>query len=86
MNSTNPEEKIVSDNLLFLKIKLLLISLRLIKNFLVYCFLKLHKNSTKKRYIIAAPKWSVKPLSKAVKSALKVTYRKNENYNFQTQY
>ena len=86
MNSTNPEEKIVSDNLLFLKIKLLLISLRLIKNFLVYWFLKLHKNSTKKRYIIAAPKWSVKPLLKAVRPALKVTYRKNENYNFQTQY
>ena len=86
MNSTNPEEKIVSDNPLFLKIKFFLISSRLIKNFLVYWFLKLHKNSTKQRYIIAALKWSVKPLPKVARSALKVTYRKNENYNFQTQY
>ena len=41
----------------------------------MYWSLKLHKNPTKARFIIAAPKCSVKAPSKAVMTALKLTYR-----------
>lgn len=43
---------------------------------------KLHKNLTKTRFIIASPKCSVKPFSKAIKNALMLTYRQFENYRF----
>ena len=46
----------------------------------------MHKNPTKANFIIAAPKCSVKPLSKAVAAALKLIYKETENYNFKTQY
>ena len=42
---------------------------------------KLHKNPTKFRFIIAAPKCSVKPLSKAVTSVFRLFYNQIENYN-----
>ena len=41
----------------------------------IYWNPKLHKNSTKERFIIAAPKYSMKPLSKGVKATLELIYR-----------
>ena len=42
---------------------------------------KLHKNPKKARLVIAAPKSSLKLLSKDVKTALKLKYKQIENYN-----
>ena len=36
--------------------------------------------------MITASKFLVKPLSKAVAAALKLTYKQTENYDFKTQY
>ena len=52
----------------------------------IYWISKLHKISIKARLIIAAPQFSVKPLSKAVAGALKLIYNQIENCNFKTQY
>ena len=38
----------------------------------IYCIPKLHKNPIKFRFIIAAPKCSVKPLSKAITKIFKL--------------
>ena len=47
---------------------------------------KLHKDPTKIRFIITAPKSSVKPHSKAAITALNLIYNQIEHYNFKTQY
>ena len=52
----------------------------------IYGIPKLHAISIKERLAIAAPQFSVKPLSKAVAGALKLIYNQIENYNFKTQY
>ena len=52
----------------------------------IYWIPKLDNISIKAILIIAAPQFSVKPLSKAVAGALKVIYNQIENYNFKTQY
>ena len=46
----------------------------------------MHRISTKARFIIPAPKCSMKLLSKAVTGALKLIYKQIENYNFKIQY
>ena len=46
----------------------------------------MYKNPRKARFIIAAPKCSVKPLSKTVTAALKGIYKQIENCNFINQY
>ena len=43
---------------------------------------ELHEQFSKARYIIAAPQWPVKSLSKAVTSVLKLMYKQIETYNF----
>ena len=40
----------------------------------------MHKNLTKFRFIIAAPKYSIKPLSKSITSILKLFYSQIESY------
>ena len=50
----------------------------------IYGIPKLHKNSIKGRFIFAATKCSVKPLSKAATGALTLIYNQIENYNFKT--
>ena len=47
----------------------------------IYWLPKLHKNPIKFRFIIAAPKCSVKPLSKAVTKILKLFHQQIEEYN-----
>ena len=47
----------------------------------IYWLPKLHKNPLKFRFIIAAPKCSVKPLSKAVTSVFLLFYNQIENYH-----
>ena len=38
----------------------------------MYCFVKLHKQSTGSKFIIAAPKCLVKPFSKVLTSSLRL--------------
>ena len=47
----------------------------------IYWLPKLHKNPLKFRIIIAAPKCSVKPLSKAITSVFRLFYNQIERYN-----
>ena len=47
----------------------------------LYWMPKMHKNPIKARFIIASPKSSVKPLSKAITSAFRLFYRQIENFN-----
>ena len=47
----------------------------------VYWLPKMHKNPSKARFIIAAPKCSVKPLSKAINSIFKLFHQQIETYN-----
>ena len=47
----------------------------------IYWLPKLHKNPSKFRFIIAAPKCSIKPLSKDITSILKLFYKQIEAYN-----
>ena len=47
----------------------------------IYWLPKLHKKPTKARFIIAAPKCSLKPLSKAITKVFKLMYSQIENYN-----
>ena len=47
----------------------------------MYWIPKMHKNPSKSRFIVAAPKCSIKPLSKAITSAFKLFYRQIESYN-----
>ena len=84
-NITKPIDKIVSDNSKFLKSKFNLEvteTNRKLPN--IYWTPKLHKTPSKARFIIAAPRCSVKPLSKAVTAALKLIYKQIENYNYKT--
>ena len=52
----------------------------------MYWLPKLHKTPSKARFIVAATNCSVKPLSKAVTSALKLLYNQIESYNDKTFY
>ena len=52
----------------------------------IYWSPKLHKHLCKARFIIAAPQCSVKPLSKAVTSVLKLMYKQIETYNSKIHY
>ena len=52
----------------------------------MYWLPKLHKTPSKARFIVAATNCSVKPLSKAVTSALKLIYNQIETYNKKTLY
>ena len=45
----------------------------------------MNESSTKARFIITAPKCSMKLRSKAVTGALKLIYKQIENYNFKIQ-
>lgn len=47
---------------------------------------KLHKNPIKARFPIPAPNSSMRPLSRAITAALKLVYKQNKKYNFNTQY
>ena len=47
----------------------------------MYWIPKIHKIPSKSRFIVAAPKCSIKPLSKAITSAFKLFYRQIESYN-----
>ena len=47
----------------------------------IYWLPKMHKNPIKFRFIIAAPKCSVKPLSKSITSIFKLFYKQIEAYN-----
>ena len=47
----------------------------------MYWLPKMHKNPTKARFIVAAPKCSVKPLSKTVTSVFKLFFKQIESYN-----
>ena len=47
----------------------------------MYWLPKMHKHPIKPRFIIASPKSSIKPLSKAITSAFRLFYRQIENYN-----
>ena len=66
---TEALDKTISEKASFLKNKFNL-DVMDIKN--VYWPPKLYRNSTKARFVLAAPKCSVKPLSIVVKSALKL--------------
>ena len=87
MKVSKPINNIVSANKTFLKNKFNLevseCNHRLPN---IYWTPKLHKNPSKARFIIAAPKCSVKPLSKAVTAALKLMYKQVENYNYKSHY
>ena len=50
----------------------------------IYWLPKMHKNPIKFRFIIAAPKCSIKPLSKAVTSVFKLFYNQIEHYNLKS--
>ena len=52
----------------------------------IYWIPKLHKNPSKARFIIAAPKCSLKPLSKAITSVLKLMFSQLQSYNDQTRF
>ena len=52
----------------------------------IYWLPKLHKNPLKFRFIIAAPKCSIKPLSKAVTSVFRLFYNQIERYNMKSCY
>ena len=87
INVTKSAEKIIADNTSFLKQKFKLeVDKTNQKLPNIYWTPKLHKNPSKSRFIIAAPKCSVKPLSKAVTAALKLLYKQIENYNYKTHY
>ena len=45
-----------------------------------------YKNTTKGRFIVGTPIYSVKAHSGAATAALKLIYKQTENYNFKTQY
>jgi len=47
----------------------------------MYWLPKKHKNPSKARFIVAAPKCTVKPLSKAITAIFKMFYKKIEAYN-----
>ena len=46
----------------------------------------MHKTPTKFRFIIAAPKCSIKPLNKAITAIFKLMYHQIERYNEKTKY
>ena len=52
----------------------------------IYQTPKLNKNATKAKFIIVAPKCSVKPLSNAVTAALKIMFNQIKHDNFRSQY
>ena len=52
----------------------------------IYWLPKLHKKPLKFRFIIAAPRCSVKPLSKAITSVFQQFYKQVENYNSKLRY
>ena len=52
----------------------------------IYWLPKLHKKPLKFRFIIAAPKCSVKPLSKAITSVFQQFYKQVDNYNSKLRY
>ena len=52
----------------------------------IYRIPNLHENSVKARLLIDSPKWSMKPLSKAVTALLKLINKEMEQCNFKTQY
>ena len=52
----------------------------------IYWLPKLHKKPTKFRFIIAAPKCSIKPLASSITSALKLLYKQIESYNDRSSY
>ena len=52
----------------------------------IYWLPKLHKNPSKFRFIIAAPKCSIKPLATSITLALKLLYKQIESYNNKTSY
>ena len=47
----------------------------------IYWLPKMHKNPSKFRFIIAAPKCSIKPLNKAITAIFKLLFRQIEKYN-----
>ena len=80
VNKTN--NHVISDHTTFFKSKFNLKvkkENRKVSN--IYWTPKLHKHSSKARYIIAAPQCSVKSLSEAVTSVLKLMYKRLENYD-----
>lgn len=87
IKATKAVDKTVSHNILFLQNKFnpkVTDTNKKLPN--IYWTLKLHKTFTKARFIIAAPKWPVKPLPKAFTVLIKPTYKRIENYNKKTQY
>lgn len=52
----------------------------------IYWLPKLHKNPSKFRFIIAAPKCSIKPLATSITLALKLLYKQIESYNDRSSY
>lgn len=52
----------------------------------MYWMPKMHKTPIKARFIIASPKCSIKPLSKAITSAFRLFYRQIENYNYKCRF
>ena len=87
MKETKPADKIILYNTSFLKNKFNPDVNEINKKLPnMYWNPKLHKNPTKARLIIAAPKYLEKPLSKVVIVALKLIYKQIENYNFKTLY
>ena len=52
----------------------------------MYWLPKMHKSPIKARFIIASPKSSIKPLSKAVTSAFRLFYKQIENYHDKTRF
>ena len=46
---------------------------------------KLHKNAIIAKFVIAAPKCSMRTLLKDLTDALKLIYKQTENYNFKKQ-
>ena len=80
MKATKLVDKIASYNTSFLKNKFNYKVSEIGKKFLNICWTpKLRKNLTRARFIIAAPKCSVKPLLKVVTVVLKLKYEQTEN-------
>ena len=52
----------------------------------MYWLPKIHKSPIKARFIIASPKSSVKPLSKAITSVFQLFYKQIESYNDKCRY
>ena len=52
----------------------------------IYWLPKLHKKPTKARFIIAAPKCSIKPLSKSITSVFKLLFNQIHSYNDESRY